>query len=107
MNDNQFLHIRNEPRGVVFELAEYDQNGRKSQQSIQLVSRHSLEGMRFVKIQLGALIELLGLMLRPIAPDFFTAAETLALDNVFRPLAERYKRGERSPELFCEMMEVE
>lgn len=31
----------------------------------------------------------------------------LALEYVFRPLSERYHRGERSPELFREMMTVE
>ncbi len=31
----------------------------------------------------------------------------LALEYVFRPLSERYHRGERSPELFKEMMAVE
>lgn len=31
----------------------------------------------------------------------------LALEHIFRPLAERYERGERTPELYREMMSVE
>lgn len=32
---------------------------------------------------------------------------SLALEHVFRPLAERYERGERTKELYQEMMAVE